>query len=321
MNKKQRGLLILAALGLGWWLLDSFVFWQELSEQRYALHTWTEIKVICRSRAQGRRAIDAAFARMHELEKKFDYFDPDSELTQVNQKAFRQEMPLSADLHALLALALSGSEISGGAFDITVTPLSRLYGFGTDKKQAPDQRQIQDQLPGVGWQNARLDSQKQTVRLLHNRTQLDLGGIAKGYAVDEAVKVLRQSGIRSALVNAGGNIYALGQNRGQPWRIAVRNPRAVTENLQIFELRDEACATSGDYEQYFTVHGQRYSHIFNPQTGRPANLENNLASVTVIADSAARADLLSTACFVLGEEKSAIFPERKFFYYSTEITR
>lgn len=314
MNKKQRGLLILAALGLGWWLLDSLVFWTETSEQRYALHTLTEIKVICRSRAQGRRAIDAAFARMKELEKKFNYFDPDSELAQINQKAFRQEVPLSAEMNALLTLALAGSEISGGAFDITVTPISRLYGFGADKKQAPDRRDIQNQLPGVGWQNVRLDSQKQTVRLLQPRAQLDLGGIAKGYTVDEAVKVLRQYGIRHALVNAGGNIYALGQNHGQPWRIAIRNPRAVTENLRVFELRDEACATSGDYEQFFTEDGQRYAHIFNPQTGRPANLENNLASVTVIADSAARADLLSTACFVLGEEKSAIFPERKFFY-------
>ncbi|MDR2429134.1 MAG: FAD:protein FMN transferase [Candidatus Margulisbacteria bacterium] len=314
MNKKQRGLLILAALGLGWWLLDSFVLWQEISEQRYALHTLTEIKVICRSRFQGRRAIDAAFARMKELEKKFNYFAPDSELAQINQKAFRQEIPLSADMHAILTLALAGSEISGGAFDITVTPISRLYGFGAGQKQAPDQRNIQNQLQGVGWQNVRLDSQKQTVRLLQPRAQLDLGGIAKGYAVDEAVKVLRRHGIHSALVNAGGNIYALGQNRGKPWRIAIRNPRASEETLQVFELRDEACATSGDYEQYFTEDGRRYAHIFNPQTGRPANLENQLASVTVIADSAARADLLSTACFVLGEKKSAIFPERKFFY-------
>ncbi|MDR1323975.1 MAG: FAD:protein FMN transferase [Candidatus Margulisbacteria bacterium] len=316
MNKKQRGALLLAALCLGWWLLDSFVFWKEIAEQRYALHTLTEIRVLCRSRQQGRRAISAAFARMKELEEKFNYFDPDSELSQINQKAFRQEMPISDDMNAILALALAGSEISGGAFDITITPISRLYGFGADQKQKPDQRNIQKQLQSVGWQNVRLDNQKQTVRLLHSRTQLDLGGIAKGYAVDRAVETLRRYGIRHALVNSGGNVFALGQKRGKPWRIAIRNPRAVEETLQVFELSDEACATSGDYEQYFTADGQRYAHIFNPQTGRPANLENELASVTVIADSAARADLLSTTCFVLGAEKSSIFPEKKFFYNS-----
>ncbi|MDR1114226.1 MAG: FAD:protein FMN transferase [Candidatus Margulisbacteria bacterium] len=316
MNKKQRGALLLAALCLGWWLLDSFVFWKEIAEQRYALHTLTEIRVLCRNRPQGRRAISAAFARMKELEEKFNYFDPDSELSQINQKAFRQAIPISDDMNAILALALTGSEISGGAFDITITPISRLYGFGAEQKQKPDPRNIQKQLQSVGWQNVRLDSQKQTVRLLHSRTQLDLGGIAKGYAVDRAVETLRRHGIHHALVNAGGNIFALGQKHGKPWRIAIRNPRAVEETLQVFELSGEACATSGDYEQYFTADGQRYAHIFNPQTGRPANLENELASVTVIADSAARADLLSTTCFVLGAEKSSIFPEKKFFYNS-----
>jgi thiamine biosynthesis lipoprotein len=293
------------------------VFWQELTEQRYVLHTLTEIKVLCRNRHQGRQAINAAFVRMKELEDKFNYFDPNSELAQINQKAFRQEMPISDDMNAILTLALAGGEISGGAFDITITPISRLYGFGTDQKQKPDQRNIQNQLQSVGWQKVRLDSQKQTVRLFHSRTQLDLGGIAKGYAVDQAVETLRQYGIRHALVNSGGNIFALGQKHGKPWRIAIRNPRAAAENLQVFELSDEACATSGDYEQYFEVDGQRYSHIFDPQTGHPANLENQLASVTVIADTAARADLLSTACFVLGKDKSSIFPEKKFFYKAT----
>ncbi|GBR72975.1 thiamine biosynthesis protein ApbE [Candidatus Termititenax aidoneus] len=314
MSKKQRGALLLAALCLVWWLLDSFVFWKEVAEQRYVLHTLAEIRVLCHSRQQGRQAINTAFAKMKELEEKFNYFDPGSELSRINQNAFRQEMPLSGDMNAILTLALAGSEISGGTFDITITPISRLYGFGTEQKQKPDQRNIQNQMQGVGWQKVRLDSQKQTVRLLHSRTQLDLGGIAKGYAVDQAVETLQRHGIRHALVNAGGNIFALGQKRGKPWRIAIRDPRAVEKTLQVFELSDEACATSGDYEQYFVADGQRYSHIFNPQTGRPANLENELASVTVIADSAARADLLSTACFVLGVEKSSIFPEKKFFY-------
>ncbi|MDR1997280.1 MAG: FAD:protein FMN transferase [Candidatus Margulisbacteria bacterium] len=305
---------------------EHFFLLKEITSQQYTLHTITEIKVLCRNERQGRRAVLAAFARLKELEEKFNYFSPASELSRLNKEAHAREMPLSDDMFGILTLALEGSALSDGAFDITATPITRLYGFGTDIRRAPDSARLQTAQKQVGWQNIRLDPQKQTIRLLNKNTLLDLGGIAKGYAVDEAVEVLRRHGIKQGLVNSGGNIYALGRNRGKPWRIGIRNPRADTPAalsaretaLQTLELSDAACATSGDYEQYFMDGNKRYAHIFNPRTGQPANQENNLASVTVIAATAARADLLSTACFVMGEEKSASLPEKKFFYYAEE---
>ncbi|GBR76609.1 thiamine biosynthesis protein ApbE [Candidatus Termititenax persephonae] len=315
LNEKQRIAAYVLLFFLLCWGFDHFLTLQEISASRYVLHTLTEVKILCRNKRRGRQASNAAFAKLKELEAKFNYFDPASELSQINREAYGQDLPISAEMRDVLALALSGSELSGGAFDITTTPLTRLYGFGTDSRRAPQRQDIQEQLTSIGWKKVRLDTERQTVRLLDRQTQLDLGGIAKGYAVDQAVAILRQYGIRQALVNAGGNIYALGQNRGKPWRIGIRHPRSPAENMEIIELRDAACATSGDYEQYFIDDNQqRYAHIFNPQTGRPANLENNLAAVTVIADTAARADMLSTACFVLGEARSAHIPEKKIFY-------
>ena len=294
---------------------EHFLTLKEISAQRYVLHTITEIKVLCRNERQGHRAINAAFARLKELENKFNYFNPGSELSLINQQAYAQETAVSPEMYQILELALEGSRISGGAFDITVTPITRMYGFGTGKQQVPSEKKIRTELQAVGWQNIQLNPDRQSVRLLHKNTRLDLGGIAKGYAVDEAALVLREYGLKNGLVNAGGNIYALGKNRGQNWRIGIRHPRGATDNIQIIELSENACATSGDYEQYFLdAKQQRYSHIFNPKTGRPANLDNGLASVTVIADTAGRADMLSTACFVLGEEKSAEIPGQKFFY-------
>jgi thiamine biosynthesis lipoprotein len=300
---------------LGSWGFDRYARLKEISASQYALHTLTEIKVLCRNERRGRQAILAAFQRIKELEEKFNYFSPSSELSNINKNAYAAEVKLSPDMHRILEQAVAGSRSTDGAFDITVTPVTRLYGFGTDSRRAPDAPELRQKIQSVGWQNIKLDAEKQTARLLNKDTLLDLGGLAKGYAVDEAVQTLRQHGITDALVNAGGNIYALGLNRGQKWRIGIRRPRAAADSAQIIELNNEACATSGDYEQYFLDASQRrISHIFNPRTGRPANLENGLASVTVIAATAARADLLSTACFVLGEEKSKKIAEKKYFY-------
>lgn len=295
--------------------IEHFLMIKEISAQRYVMHTLTEIKVLCRNERHGRRAINEAFERFKELENKFNYFNPHSELSAVNRKAYAQGIEISQDMYQIISLALEGSQLSDGAFDITVTPITRLYGFGTDKQQVPSGKNLNVKLQSVGWKNILLNPEQQTIRLTNKHTLLDLGGIAKGYAIDEAVVILKKHGIKNGLVNAGGDIYALGKNRGKMWRIGVRHPRNTTGNIQVIELSDQACATSGDYEQYFFDNNQkRNSHIFNPSTGRPANLENNIASVTVIAASAGRADMLATACFVLGEEKSQKIPEEKIFY-------
>jgi thiamine biosynthesis lipoprotein len=319
LNGKQRIALYVIGFFMLCWLSDYFIAPKEIGRQSYVLHTLTEIKVISGNERRGQKAVNAAFDRLKELEEKFNYFDPHSELSKLNRSAYQEAVPLSDDMYNILKLALEGSEISEGAFDITVTPITRLYGFGTDTRQVPARSAVQNALTQVSWRNVQLDAEHKTARFLNRGTLIDLGGLAKGYAVDAAVEVLKQHGIKNGLLNAGGNIYALGRNHGKKWRVGIRNPRATTDvradPLQVIELSDQACATSGDYEQYFLDSDHRYAHIFNPRTGRPANLENGAASVTVIADTAARADLLSTACFVLGEKKAnELIPEQKIFY-------
>jgi thiamine biosynthesis lipoprotein len=156
-------------------------------------------------------------------------------------------------------------------------------------------------LKDVGYKNIELDSENVSVKFLNKGTKIDFGGIAKGYAVDRAKDILISRGIKNSLINLGGNIFALGNAPGKKnWRIGVHDPRNKGKLLHSFELTNRAISTSGNYERFFEIRGKRYSHIINPITGIPCQ---GIISVTVVADSAEEADALSTAIFVMGEEK------------------
>jgi thiamine biosynthesis lipoprotein len=162
----------------------------------------------------------------------------------------------------------------------------------------PAPAEIRQALAGTGQGNLRLDSRR--VEKAQPALAVDLGAIAKGYAVDRAVELLRRAGIESAAVNAGGNIRLIGDHDGRPWRIAIQHPRDAAGQLALLELADVSVSTSGDYERFFEQDGVRYHHIFDPRTGYPAG---RCRSVTVVTPSAALADALSTAAFVLGPEE------------------
>lgn len=250
--------------------------------------------------AQTNDDLDAAFVRVTDIDQRMSLYKPDSELVALNAQAGTNDIPLSEPLYDVLSASAFYDELTQGAFDITVQPLVDLWGFYRVRDASvPPQREIAKALQIVGMDRLALDSET-PLAALESGTSVDLGAIAKGYAVDVIVEDLQQRGVSAALVNLGGMVRVFGQPSGKRlWTIGVRHPR---ENRLIGEIRltGGAVATSGDYDRYFEVDGKRYSHIIDPRTGQPAQ---ELPALTVVAPTALAADALSTAAFVLGPDK------------------
>ncbi len=247
-------------------------------------------------------ASDAAEETMAGLEAKLSIFRPESEISEVNRQAGRALVEVSPATRNLLQLALHYSELSDGAFDPTIAPLMETWGLYPHQaklEEPPTEDAIAGALRRAGWRRLLLSDG--TAFLNIEGGALDLGGIAKGYAVDVSCHRLMGMGVANALVDLGGNMRSLGRKaNGEPWVIAVRNPFKPDESLGVITLSDgEAVSTSGNYERFVTVAGRRYAHILDPRTGSPVE---DMASVTVVSHSAAEADALSTALFVLGRE-------------------
>ena len=293
---KRRGifyLLIFVLTGCG---QDSLI-----KETRVLMDTFCEISCYDDSKGKTINAIDAAFKEMKRVEKVFNKFDENSEVSKINKLAGSEKVNVSEELFKLTEESVYYSEISGGAFDITVAPLMEIWGFVRKHKVAPGKDAVENALKSVGYKNIALDPKGLSIKFLNRGAKVDFGGIAKGYAVDRAKDVLASKGIKNCLVNLGGNIFALGSAPGRKnWKIGVDDPRNKGKLLRSFELTNSAISTSGNYERFFIIGGKRYSHIINPLTGEPCQ---GIISVTVVADSAEKADALSTAIFVMGEEK------------------
>jgi thiamine biosynthesis lipoprotein len=246
----------------------------------------------------------AVDTRLEELNDLMSTYIDYSELSIVNKLPARKSYEVSPELFDLLALSLEISWLSNGAFDITVGALVDLWGFGpTDRGDTPPSTEaVAELLAKLGYKNLELNF-ADTELLKRTDLSLDLSAIGKGYGVDEVAELLIASGVESFMVEIGGEIRTLGQSpRNSPWRIAVEKPGAdIGMVQQILTLDDSAVATSGDYRNYFEKDGLRYSHTIDPRTGYP--ITHNLASVTVITDSAAYADALATAITVLGAEQ------------------
>ncbi len=239
--------------------------------------------------------IEKAFERIEEIDIKFNAFNPESPVYKFNTNG----IPITDhEIVELVQKALDVSIKSNGNFDITLFPLSTLWGFFDESPKVPNKEDLDNTLKSIGYENIFID--KGELKKKKETTKIDLGSIAKGYALNEAKRILEQSGITSALIDGGGDIYALGAYNNQPWVIGIRNPRGegVVGSL---ELKDMAVVTSGDYERVFEEGGKKYHHILNPETGFPAE---GLASVTVISPDPALADAWATAFFVLGKEKT-----------------
>lgn len=224
----------------------------------------------------------------------------ESDLGRINRNAGREAVRVPEDLIAVLEKALYYAERSDGAFDPTVGPLVKLWGIGTEAARVPGEDEIRAALSLVNWRDVLINRNEGTVFLRKPGMALDLGAIAKGYAADEAAALIKKSGLRRGIIDLGGNIFALGERRGnRPWRIGVQDPgRERGGYLGVLLVQDKSIVTSGVYERYFEAEGRQYHHILSTQTGYP--VDNGLLSVTIIADSSIDADGLSTAVFALG---------------------
>jgi len=255
---------------------------------------------------------ESIFARVREIEERMSTSEEDytmTELMAVNDAAGEEPVRVSPDTYEVVRQAVEYSRSTGGAFDVSVQPLVALWGIGTADPAIPAQEAIGEAVAAVDYRRVRLDGDGQTVFLAEPGMGIDVGGIAKGYAADEAARIIRELGVESALLDFGGNILTVGDKPdGSAWRIGVQLPDASRgDYLGIAEVVDLAVVTSGTYERYFVEDGVRYHHILDTETGYP--VRNDLDSVTIITAESIRADALSTAVFAMGAQAGMGFVE------------
>lgn len=302
-NKKiVIAVLVLAVVGgmIGaFWLKNRQLQAQPITsaqQTRFLMDTSVEIRA---SGPDAEAAVSAAFAEMARVEQLFSRHIETSDIARINN-ADGIWVEVAPEVISLLEKAIHYSNLSGGTFDITIGALLDLWNFGGGNNRVPTPAEINQALALIDYTVLEIDSNTSQVRIPKGMV-LDLGGIAKGYAVDRASAVLKQTGVISGMIYAGGDITTIGaKSDGSPWRVGVQHPRISTQLIGILEMADSSIVTSGDYERYFTADGVRYHHILNPHTGYPAQ---GLISVTIYGSNAADADALSTAIFVLGWER------------------
>lgn len=246
-------------------------------------------------------AANAAIDEIKRIEAIFSPYIETSEIYNINHNAHSAPVKVTDEVMSVLKEALRICALTDGAFDITIKPLVDLWNIKAENPSVPSQDAIAEAKSKVDWTKVELSDG--TVRLGAEGMMLDLGGAAKGYAADCAVKVIRDHGIKDAILDLGGNVYAMGSSeKGSPWRIGLQDPDGKRgEYFKAEELSDLSCVTSGSYERYFESDGRIYHHIINPKTGYCA--DEGLISVSVIGKSSFEADMLSTAIFVMGAEK------------------
>lgn len=294
-------LFLLIIIGLSSW--QGYEYYQRnVNYQETKLFFDTEVYV----EAHGwgaKKAVSEALSIMEELDSKLNKFSPDSEVYAINIHAGEQPVAVSELTFNVIEQSLKIADLSNGAFDPTISPLVKLWGFGEDgiQKSVPPQEQIAQTIQLVDYKKVILNKEQRTVFLVEKGMSLDLGAIAKGYAVSKGLDAFKDRNIPSGMVSAGGNIYAIGKkDGGTPWHIGIRDPLNKGQIIGYVELDNLTIDTSGNYERFFTVDGIQYSHILDPRTGYPSK---EVSGCTVVTENPIMADALATAAFVLGPEK------------------
>ena len=272
----------------GGWLVGE----QAIMGTAIRIELWSE------SGGVGAAAIDAVMADMHRIDRAMSPYKPDSELSRINRDAVDQPVKVSREMFALLARAQDFSRLSAGAFDITYAAVGHLYDYRAGT--APTTAEVEAARAAIGWRNLILDPLTRTVRFARAGMRIDLGGFAKGHAVDRAARLLAERGIAHAIVSAGGDSRVLGDRRGRPWTVGIRDPRRPGAVVAVLPLEDTAMSTSGDYERYFERDGVRHHHLIDPRTGASPS---SVRSVTILAADGLTSEALSKSVFVLGVEQ------------------
>lgn len=276
------------AVNADWYQLDGVAMGTEVSVQ-----LWSENGQIATV------AMQSVLDEMKRVDQRFSPYIANSELSRLNKHAYTTPVKVSAEMLQLLVSAESVARLSDGAFDITFSAAGFLYDYRESRH--PTASKLKDVIGAINYKHVTLSAKDSKVRFSHPGTRIDLGGIAKGHAVDRGISILEGLGIDHALVSAGGDSRLLGDRRGKPWVTGIKDPRGE-KSLLMVPLDNVAISTSGDYERFFIDRetGKRHHHILSPKTGESAN---GLRSATVLAGDSTTADALSTTVFVLGVEK------------------
>lgn len=298
-------LLLAAVVGFVIWLYIGYAGGSTAYEvTNYAMGTYVQQTVYGKN---GQAGAAKAASAISNLENEISWRVEGSDIQKLNAQASGDPVKVSKEAFSVLQISLDVARESGGAFDPTIYPLSSLWDFGGDNQQLPSQDSIEEFLPYVNYQDLILNEDDSTARLLKELEAVDLGAAGKGAACDAALQAYRDAGVDNAVIAVGGSIGVMGRRLTQEnWRISVRDPDKNVEDtdagMGILELSEGFVSTSGVYEKYFEENGTLYHHLLDPATGYP--VENDLLSVSVVAETGVFSDLLSTACFVLGMEKS-----------------
>jgi thiamine biosynthesis lipoprotein len=244
--------------------------------------------------------IDACFVRLREIDRRMSVNAPGSEIDEVNNEAGRKPVQVTPDVFSVMKRALALARLSGGLFDPTVGPLVKLWGINTDHARLPSPVEIAAARKLIDWRDVALDESASSIYLKRAGMKIDLGGVAKGFAADEIVGLLSARGVKSALIDLGGNIFAMGSKTdGSAWKIGIQNPDAPRGTyFGIATVVNKTLVTSGIYERFFIQDGKRYHHIMDTRTGYP--VDNGLESVTVITDRSFDADGVTLTLFSMG---------------------
>lgn len=266
----------------------------------------------------GEELLIDAEQEIRRLEKLLSVTMEESELARLNQAAGQKAVSISADTKALLTLGKAYYESTNGAFDIALSPVTKAWGFTEEEHHVPTQAELDALLPLTDPADILLEGD--TAYLQQEGMAVDLGGIAKGYASDCVAQLLREKGVERAILSLGGNVYGIGTKPGgEKWEVALANPLDANDYCGLISIADQAVVTSGGYQRYFEENGKTYHHIIDPQTGYPA--ENELLSVTILCENGAKADVLSTALFVMGLEDALAYWQEQEDFEAIFITR
>jgi len=264
-----------------------------------AMGTVVEIILMGGDEEASKKAALQAFMEIKRIEQLMSPWIESSDISRINRSAGKEWVKVFPETFDVIKKAKEISELSKGVFDISIGPLTQLWRKAREKKLPPSIEEARGRLDLVNFKNIGIDPEGK-VLLKKKGMEIDLGGIAKGYAVDKAFELLRSLGYKNLIVNAGGDLRVGGLKNDQPWSIGIPDPRESQKIMAKVSVSDSAIATSGDYEKFFIYQGKRYHHILNPKTGFPTD---ECQSVTIICKDGMKADALATAVFVMGPKK------------------
>ena len=270
--------------------------WQ--TEDAAIMGTTIRVEVWHEDEAIRQHGVEKVLEEMERVNRLMSPYIEDSQLSKINRFAHEDPVEVDHDLFYVIEKSLEISHLTQGAFDITYASVGHLFNYRKEIK--PSENEIEQAKEFIDYKNVVLNKDRLTVEFLKQGVKIDLGGIAKGFAVDQSIQHLKNIGIKHALVSAGGDTRLLGDRRGRAWLVGIRDPANTEEVIAMLPLQDEAMSTSGDYERFFVEDGEKYHHIIHPSTGKSAS---EVRSASIIASDSTTTDALSTSVFVMGSAK------------------